>query len=174
MPCPDARPLTGVPYSPAVEHLKIEVDDPRADDVMALIARHLAFTTATSPPEDMHALGVDGLAEPSVTLFSVRRDGELLAVGALKHLDETHVELKSMHTAEPARRLGIARAMLERLLAVARERGYERVSLETGSMSEFAPARALYASAGFEPCGPFADYVLSPNSTFMTRSLTPV
>jgi putative acetyltransferase len=60
-----------------------------------------------------------------------------------------------------------------RLLEAAWERRYDRVSLETGSMSGFAPARALYASAGFEPCEPFADYVPSPHSTFLTRKLAP-
>lgn len=154
-----------------VSDLEIEPDDPRAEDVRALIARHLAFTTATSPPEDMHALGIDGLLDPAVALFSARRDGQVLAVGAIKHLDARHAELKSMHTAVEARGRGIGRAVLDHLLGVARDRGYTRVSLETGSMAEFAPARALYERAGFEECGPFADYVLSPHSTFLTLAL---
>jgi putative acetyltransferase len=154
-----------------VDVLTIEVDDARVEDVRALIGRHLAFTTQTSPPEDMHALGIEGLVEPSVTLYSARREGRLLAVGALKRLDGEHAELKSMHTAAEARGRGIGRAMLLRLLSAARDGGYRRISLETGSMAEFAPARALYASAGFEVCGPFADYVLSPYSTFMSLSL---
>jgi putative acetyltransferase len=150
---------------------EISVDDPRAPDVRALLERHLTFTTSTSPPEDMHALDVDGLLDPAVTFFSFRRDGELLAVGALKQLDAGHAELKSMHTAEAARGRGIGRAMLAHLIGVARDRGCSRVSLETGSMAAFAPARSLYASAGFVPCEPFASYIPSPNSTFMTLSL---
>jgi len=149
----------------------IAVDDPRAADVQALLARHLRFAHDTSPPEDVHALDVDGLVHEHVTFFSARCDGELLAIGALKELDASHVELKSMHTAHERRRTGVGRALLNHLLAVAAERGYTRVSLETGSMVEFEPARALYASAGFTECEPFADYVLSPNSTFMTRTL---
>ena len=59
-------------------------------------------------------------------------------------------EVKSMHTAEAARRRGIGRAMVDHLIGVARARGYRRVSLETGSMAAFDPARSLYADAGFE------------------------
>jgi putative acetyltransferase len=151
---------------------EITQDSPLAADVRALLASHLAFTTATSPPEDMHALDADGLRDPAVTFFSFRRDGVLLAVGALKRLDEQHAELKSMHTAAAARGRGIGRAMLDHLVGVARERGCRQVSLETGSMAAFGPARALYASAGFAECGPFADYRPSRNSTFMTLALS--
>jgi putative acetyltransferase len=149
----------------------IAPDDPRADDVRELIARHLAFARSVTPPEDVHALDLDGLVDPTVTFFSYRDGGELLAVGALKHLDDEHAEVKSMHTAESARGRGIGRAMLAHLLAVARERGYRRVSLETGAMAAFEPARALYLSAGFEPTGPFGDYAPSENSAFMTLKL---
>ncbi len=150
---------------------EISVDDPRAADVRDLLERHLAFANSHTPPEDVHALGIDGLLDPAVTFFSFRRDGELLGVGALKRLDDHHAELKSMHTAQVARGRGIGRAMLDHLIAAARARGFRRVSLETGSMPAFAPARALYANAGFRPCGPFGDYRPSPNNTFMTMSL---
>jgi putative acetyltransferase len=150
---------------------KISVDDPRAKDVRELLERHLAFTNSHSPPEDVHALDVDGLLDPAVTFFSFRRNGELLGVGALKQLDGYHAELKSMHTAHAARGRGIGRAIVGHLIGVARARGFRRVSLETGSMPAFAPARSLYASAGFRPCGPFGDYSPSRNSTFMTLSL---
>jgi putative acetyltransferase len=49
--------------------------------------------------------------------------------------------------------------------------GYHRMSLETGAMPFFAPARALYARHGFVECPPFADYREDPNSVFMTRDL---
>jgi putative acetyltransferase len=149
----------------------IAPDDPLADDVRLLIARHLAFARSVTPPEDVHALDLDGLVEPGLSFFSYRVDGELLAIGALKHLDDEHAEVKSMHTAEAARGRGIGRAMLDHLLGVARGRGYRRVSLETGAMDAFAPARALYRSAGFVSTGPFADYGSSPNSAYMTLEL---
>jgi putative acetyltransferase len=149
----------------------IDIDDPRAADVYALLERHLDFCRATSPPEDVHALDLDGLLDPTVTFYSVRRDGELLAIGALKQLDVDHGELKSMHTAAGARGEGAARALVDHLLGVARDRGYGRVSLETGSMEAFVPARTLYETAGFAPCPPFGSYSPSPNSTFMTLTL---
>jgi putative acetyltransferase len=149
----------------------IAIDDPRRDDVRALLERHLAFAKAVTPPEDVHALELDGLLDASVTFFSLRDDGRLLGVGAIKQLDPSHAELKSMHTVAEARRRGVGRAIVEHLLAVAAERGVSRVSLETGAMDTFAPARSLYASMGFEPCGPFGDYAPSANSAFMTRVL---
>ena len=149
----------------------IELDDPRADDVRALLAVHLTFARAQTPPEDAHAMDVDGLLDPAVAFFSYRQGGNLLAVGALKRLDSQHAEIKSMHTAQAARGRGLGRLMLEHLIAVARERGYSRLSLETGSMASFAPARSLYAGAGFEVCEPFGDYRTSPNSTYMTLAL---
>lgn len=150
---------------------EIGYDDPRADDVRALLDEHLRFSRAASPPEDVHALDVTGLLDPAVSFFSVRADGELLAVGALKRLSAADAEVKSMHTAVGARGRGLARAMLSHLVSVARNAGCARVLLETGSMAEFAPARALYASAGFAVCEPFGDYVASPHSTFMSLSL---
>lgn len=149
----------------------IDIDDPRAADVRELLGRHLEFARATTPPEGVFALEADALADPAVTFFSYREDGELLAVGALKQLDDAHAEVKSMHTAQAARGRGIGRAMVEHLLAVARERGLRQVSLETGNMAEFAPARSLYAKAGFVPCGPFGDYEANATSAFMTMGL---
>jgi putative acetyltransferase len=152
---------------------RISVDDPAAPDVRALLERHLGFAALHSPPEDVHALDVDRLRDPSVTLYSYRVDGVLLGVGAIKRLDAGHAELKSMHVAESARGRGIGRAILEQLLEVARERGVRRVSLETGTMAAFESARTMYRRAGFSPCEPFADYSPSRNSTFMTLQLYP-
>jgi putative acetyltransferase len=146
----------------------ISVDDPRAPDVRRLLDSHLTFARGQTPPEDAHALDVEDLADPTVTFFSVRHEGVLLGFGALKQLDQEHAEVKSMHTVEGARRQGIGRRIIEHLIAVSRERGYRRLSLETGSMDAFAPARSLYAGVGFEPCEPFGTYRTSPNSTYMT------
>jgi putative acetyltransferase len=150
---------------------RIAVDDPRRPDVRALLARHRAFALMETPPEHSFALDVAGLLDPAITFFSFREDGSLLGIGAIKHLDPRHAEIKSMHTAEAARGRGVGRAMLTHLLDIARSRGLRRVSLETGTMAAFAPARALYASAGFVPCGPFSDYRPSEDNCFMTLVL---
>jgi putative acetyltransferase len=154
-----------------VDDAQIAVDDPRSDDVCALLHRHLEFANEHSPPEDVHALDVEALLHPDVTFVSLRVDGDLLAVGALKQITDDHAELKSMHTAARARGRGLGGAILNHLVGLARDRGVARVSLETGSMAAFAPARSLYARAGFRPCEPFGAYRPSPSSTFMTLAL---
>ena len=148
--------------------LVIAVDDPRADDVRALLAAHLSFAHAVTPPGHVHAFDVEALIDPAVTFFSARREGELVGVAALKRLDESHVELKSMHTTAAARRGGVGSALVARLLAVAADQGYRRVSLETGTGEAFAAAHALYRKAGFVPCEPFAGYTVNPYSSCMT------
>ena len=139
--------------------------------VRALILAQLEYGRAVSPPEDAHALEPEALAGPDVALFAAREGEAVLAIGALVRLDDEHGELKAMHTAAAARGRGLGRAMLAHLLAEAQRRGYRRVSVETGSMDAFAPARALYESAGFAVCPPFADYVGSTNSVYMSLPL---
>ncbi|TMB74999.1 MAG: GNAT family N-acetyltransferase [Chloroflexi bacterium] len=149
----------------------IAVDDPRVDDVRALLEAHLAFSRAVTPPGHVHALEIDGLLDPAVTFFSARRDGALVGIGALKRLDDSHAEVKSMHTIEAARGQGVGRAMVDHLLMVAAARNYQRVSLETGTMDAFAPARSLYTKVGFRPCEPFGEYTANPYSTCMTMTI---
>ena len=155
--------------------LIIAVADPQAGDVRALLERHLAFAQVQSPPEHVHALRPQAWAdaEPGLTLFAARRDGSLMAVGAIRRLDETHAELKAMHTRAEARGQGVGQAMLAHLLREAGARGFRRVSLETGTMDAFAPARALYRKAGFRPCPPFGQYTVNPYSICMTLALDP-
>ena len=146
-------------------------DDPRAEDVRALLDSHLTFSDQVTPPGHVHALDLEGLLDPAVSFFSARGDGVLLGVGALKTLDASHAEIKSMHTKKAARRQGIGRAMVEHLLSVAAERRFETVSLETGTMDAFAPARRLYARLGFRACEPFGEYTSNPFSCCMTIAL---
>ena len=151
--------------------LVVSADDPRSADVVALLEAHLALMRSLSPPEDVHALDLYGLTLPEVHFCSVRRDGTLLAIGALQDLGGGHGELKSMHTAGHLRRSGLGRLMVRHLLDEARRRGLTRASLETGTQPEFGAARSLYAAEGFTECGPFGGYAPSPWSTFMTREL---
>lgn len=151
--------------------LVVAVDDPRREDIQAVLDQHLAFSRMVTPAPGVHALALEGLLDPAVTFFSARLDGELVGIGALKQLDESHAELKSMHTVETARRRGVGRALVEHLLLVAADRNYWWVSLETGAMEAFAPARSLYAQLGFKPCPPFGQYVGGPTSACMTIEL---
>jgi putative acetyltransferase len=150
----------------------VVVDDPRRLDVMALLERHLAFSQSETPPEHSFALDVSGLLDPAITFFSYRdADGGLLGVGALKRLDDSAGELKSMHTAAEARGRGVGRAVLSHIIEVARDRGLARLYLETGTTAGFTAARHLYATAGFVPCGTFGGYPVTDDNTFMTLAL---
>lgn len=147
------------------------MDDLSGVQVKALIAEHLQGMAADSPPESIHALNLDGLKEPEITFWCAWEGDDLLGCGAIKELDPAHAELKSMRTASAHLRKGVARKILAHIMDVAVERGYKRVSLETGSMDSFIPARKLYEDFGFEYCEPFADYTLDPNSAFMTKTI---
>lgn len=151
--------------------LDIREDDLTGSEIANLLRQHLDNMHAISPPGSVHALGIDQLREAGVTFWTAWNDDELLGCAALKELDARHGEVKSMRTVEAHRGKGIASGLLEHVLGIARRRGYERLSLETGSTAAFEAARSLYARYGFEPCGPFAEYVEDPHSAFMSKAL---
>ena len=151
--------------------MNIIIDDLKGPEIGALLNEHLATMHLHSPPESTHALPIEKLRSPDVTFWSVWENGELLGCGALQELDPQHGEIKSMRTVSRHLRKGVARAVLDHIIKEAKRRGYQRLSLETGSMAAFEPARQLYAAAGFVYCEPFADYWEDPNSVFMTMKL---
>ena len=151
--------------------MQIRVDDLAGREIRALLAEHLRDMHQLSPPESVHALDLAALLKPEITFWTVWSQDELLGCGALKELTPAHGEVKSMRTASAHRRKGVARAMLQHIIAEALKRSYARLSLETGSMPAFEPARSLYESFGFTYCSPFGDYTDDPNSVFLTRTL---
>lgn len=151
--------------------LDIRIDDLSGPEVQALILEHLQGMSELSPPESMHALNIDGLKSPKVTFWSAWDQGQLAGCGAMKELDSGHGEVKSMRTSSAHLRKGVAKQLLEHIIGEAKQRGYQRISLETGSMEAFEPARRLYEKSGFEYCQPFADYAEDPLSSFMTLKL---
>ena len=151
--------------------MDIRVDDLSSPEIVRLLHLHLQSAALHSPPESVHALDLEALRRPEVTLWSVWQNSELMGCGALKELDSRHGEIKSMRTASSHLRKGVAARLIRHILDEARRRSYRRLSLETGSMEAFAPARSLYARFGFKPCGPFAAYVEDPYSVFMTREV---
>jgi putative acetyltransferase len=153
------------------EELRIIEDDLSGLEIAVQLRLNLDEMHAWSPPENVHAMPIERLRQADVTFWSAW-DGETLAgCGALKQLDPAHGEIKSMRVAPLFRGRGAGKAILLHLLSEAKARGYARVSLETGSPEQFLPARRLYESHGFEPCGPFAGYREDPFSLFMTRLL---
>ena len=151
--------------------IQIRVDDLAGREVRALLDEHLRSMHRHSPPESVHALNLADLLRAEITFWTAWSDAGLVGCGALKELDPRHGEIKSMRTVAAHRRNGVGRAMLQHIIADARRRAYVRLSLETGSMGAFEPARRLYESFGFTYCSPFADYTEDPNSVFLTRTL---
>ena len=149
----------------------IRLDDLRGVEIAELLQEHLRGMHALSPPDSVHALDIDALRQPEITFWSAWEGRALCGCGALKQLNREHGEVKSMRTAAGQIRSGVASKILQQIIEEARQRGYHRLSLETGSMMGFEPAHALYARFGFEFCGPFGDYAEDPHSVFMTTKL---
>jgi putative acetyltransferase len=142
--------------------------DPRVVDLLRI---HLASARAATAPGSAHALDLTQLQSPDVNFWTMWEEQTLLGFGALKRLSADHGEVKSMHTAQAMRGRGAGSAMLRHIIDMARARGMSRLSLETGASAYFVPARNLYKSHGFLECAPFGDYVLDPNSVFMSLDL---
>jgi putative acetyltransferase len=145
-----------------------DVTDPRVVD---LLHQHLTNARAETAPGSAHALDLSGLQSSDISLWTIWSDEQLLGVGALKSLSAEEGEVKSMFTVPSERRRGAGSAMLCHIIGEGRRRGISRLSLETGTWDYFLPARALYRRHGFIECLPFADYVLDPNSVFMSLDL---
>ncbi len=149
---------------------RADFTDPRLE---AFLQAHLDDMEPTAPPESRHALDLSGLQAPHVRMWVMADADDIVGTVALAAIADGHEELKSMRTEPRTRGRGIASALLAHALDDARSRGVDRLSLETGSMEFFAPARSFYARAGFVPCPPFGSYADDPLSTFMTLALTP-
>lgn len=152
----------------AIRIVEGDFADPR---VIELLRVHLTTARSQTAPGSAHALDVTQLQSPDISFWTIWEGQTLRGFGALKRLSADHGEVKSMHTAQAARRTGTGSAMLRHIIKVARERGMWRLSLETGASEYFAPARSFYRSQGFQECPPFADYLLDPNSVFMSLDL---
>ncbi|MCV2367004.1 GNAT family N-acetyltransferase [Roseateles oligotrophus] len=151
--------------------MRIEIDDLTRPAIHALLNEHLAHMNQLSPPEQVFALDLSKLQSPDITFLTVWDDELLLGCGALKALGARHGEIKSMRTPASLRGRGAGRAVLHQIIEIARQRGYDLLSLETGTHPEFSPAHRLYKSAGFQESGPFANYKEDPHSMFMELRL---
>ncbi len=151
--------------------MDIRVGELRNKAVISLLEEHHNDMLSLSPPESVHALDLTNLEKPDVTFWSLWINEELAGVGALKELDKSHGEIKSMRTSTNFLRKGIARILLEHILEQASIRSYKKLSLETGTMEAFLPAQKLYQQFGFQQCPPFGSYQLDPYSLFMSKNM---
>lgn len=151
--------------------LRITEESPLGADLGLLFDRHAQAMRADTPPGSVHMMDRSALAVPAIRFFVLRDIGMAVGMGAFKRLRDDHAEIKSMHVLAEARGRGLAQMLLDHLIAEARVMGISRLSLETGAQDSFAPARHLYARAGFTLCAPFEGYHPDPNSAFMTRDI---
>jgi putative acetyltransferase len=151
--------------------MRIELDDVTRPQVLALLEEHLRNMHELSPPDQVFAFDASKLRAPGVTLWTAWEEGTLLGCAALKELSPNQGEVKSMRTPASLRRRGAGRALLDHLVQVGRERGYQELFLETARHPAFAPAQALYRSVGFRECGPFGPYEENGNCVFMSLQL---
>lgn len=149
----------------------IKVDDLLDPRIAQFLEAHIQDMRSVTPPESKHALDLVGLRRPEITFWSVWQGDVLVGCGALKRLGDGHGELKSMRTSAGHRGRGIATLLLQHIIGEARKQDIWRISLETGAMPFFEPARALYRKNGFNDCGPFEGYRDDPNSVFMTKEI---
>ena len=152
--------------------MEIRIDALTHPAVIALLEEHHQDMLLHSPPESVHALDLSALSHPDITFWTVWKNNELAGCGALKELDNSQGEIKSMRTSKSFLRQGVAKLLLEHMIDQASSRGYQKLSLETGTMDAFLPAQKLYRQLGFEICPPFADYQEDPYSTFMTKNIS--
>jgi len=150
--------------------MEIRQDDPAAPHVAPLLAHHLQELQAAM---GAHAFALDasGLSAAGVTFWTAWHGAALVGFGALKELDRAHGEVKSMRVAPAARATGVGRGLLDHIVTEARNRGYSRLSLETGTAMLHVPALSLYRSTGFVSCAAFADYHPSPHNQFLKLDL---
>lgn len=151
--------------------MHLEIDELTRPQVIALLNEHLADMFELSPPDQVFALDVSKLKAPEITLWTAWEQGTLLGCGALKALSPVHGEIKSMRTSKNLRGQGAGRAILAHIIETATLRGYETLSLETGTHPAFAPAQQLYQKFDFAYTGPFSDYAANPHSVFMSLQL---
>lgn len=152
--------------------MDIRVDDLTSNEITELLQVHHEDMLAHSPPKSVHTLDLIALKSPNITFWSAWSEGKLAGCGALKEIDDSHAELKSVRTANEHLRKGVAAKLVDHILKTAVKRSYKKVSLETGNSAAFIPAKNLYKKFGFKDCQPFADYNEDPCSSFMTKDLS--
>ena len=152
-------------------NIQIREDDLTGKKIVTFLREHLKNMSEITPLESIHALDLEALHSPNITFWSAWENNELLGCGALKELDSSSGEIKSMRTTKAHRRRGVASKILEHIIEEASNRAYACLYLETGALIEFTPARTLYKSYGFDYINPFADYTKDPNSVFMAKNL---
>lgn len=149
--------------------IAVAVESPLQDDVRELVAELNATLLELTPPEFVFHMTVEQMAEPATTVFIAREDGRAVGCGALKRHEGGVGEVKRMYTRPSHRGRKVGAEIVQRIEALAREQGIERLVLETGD--RHPAAWTVYERAGFTRCGPVLDYPDSKWSVFYEKSL---
>jgi putative acetyltransferase len=151
--------------------VEITRDDLSDGRVISLLQEHRQEMLKHSPLDSVHALDVAAMHALNLSFWSATINDSMAGCVGLKQLDSTHAELKSMKVSDAFVGKGVGRALLDHVLLQAKQLGCKRLSLETGSMRVFIPARSLYESVGFVLCSPFDGYVYDSNSVCMSLEI---
>ena len=138
-------------------------------EVNELLTKHFIELRAASPEGSAHVLDIPGLKISSIKFWSLWENEKLLGCGALKFLDNSHGEFKSIRVHDNFRGKGNGIKVIEHLIEEAKKLQIKRISIETGAGKFFEPARKLFKRCNFEPCGPFAHYKEDINSIYLTK-----
>ncbi len=152
--------------------VSIAIESPLTDDVRQLVKELNAYLNPLSPPEFQFQMTVEQMADAKTTVFIARDEtGRAVGMGALKVFDTGLAEVKRMYTLPEVRGQRVGVALLDRIEALAREKGIGTLKLETGSVAGFEPAQRLYERGGFTRCAAFLDYPESDYSAFYEKAL---
>lgn len=154
--------------------ISIAVETPLQADVRALVQALNEWALEQTPREFTHHMTVEQMAAPDTTVFIARDEaGAAIGMGALKRHGEGLGEVKRMFTRPERRGDGLAGQIVAKIESLARQEGLQRLALETGAVSSFAPAWRVYERAGFARCGAFLDYPAdSPHNIYYEKLLT--
>jgi putative acetyltransferase len=141
-------------------------------EVNQMLINHFIELRSVSPEGSAHVLDIEGLKDSSIKFWSLWENQELMGCGALKFLNNKHGEFKSIRIKDEFRKKGNGLKIIKHLIEEAKKLDIQKLSLETGSGTFFAPARKLFTKCGFKPCDPFAHYKDDPNSCYMSKLIS--
>jgi putative acetyltransferase len=150
----------------------VAIETPLQDDVRRLVAQLNDHLLPLSPLEFQFKMTVEQMAGADTSVFVARNEaGEAVGCGALKIANGGEAEVKRMFTDPSVRGQRVGTALLNAIVALARDRGVTRLMLETGVGPGFEGAHRLYSRSGFTPRGAFFDYPDSEWSAFYEMAL---
>ena len=143
-------------------------DDPKVNE---LLTKHFIELRSVSPDDSCHVLDIEGLKHPTIKFWSFWDNNQLIGCGALKFIDKSHGEFKSIRIEDKYRRKGMSSEIISHLIEQAKKNGIKKLSIETGAGKFFEPARKLFKKFGFKTCDPFANYKEDPNSCYFNLEI---